>query len=127
MQKIIEQLERNNIFLALHLEVDYEDDVSEEDANLIKTHKQELISYLAPHDNCIPTLPWQLRNLLSAASSKTLSVNINGVTDVSTYVLAYVSDYLVGDREHALSKLWEVSKLWQEQLNQAKKRKDLNE
>ncbi len=123
MQKIVEQLKGKGIELELNLKINHSTSFSTEDAALIKAHKQELIEYLAPHTNCIPTLPWQLRNLLSAASTQTLSVNINGVADVSTYVLAYVSDYLVGDREHALSKLWEVSKLWQEQLNQTQRRR----
>ena len=97
--------------------------LSTEDAALIKAHKQELIEYLAPHTNCIPALPWQLRNLLSAASSKTLAVSIDGVTNVSNYVLAYGSDYLTGDRENALSKLWAVYSTWQKQLKQIQAKK----
>ena len=123
MEEVIRQLESKGAELKLKLKVHCSTGFSSEDATLIETHKQELISYLAPHTNHIPNLPWQLQNLLRAASSKTLAVNIDGVTSVSNYVLAYVADYLLGDREHVLSKLWEVYNAWQEQLDQIQKKK----
>ena len=89
---------------------------------LIKAHKQELIDHLAPTVHCIPNLPWQLKNLLRANSSNTLSVSIDGVTNIKNYVYAYVCDYLLGDRERALEVLFKVYNVWQKQLNQIQKK-----
>ena len=137
-KEIIKELQEEGIKgIQLGLDCTSNGKFTDNARRLIKIHKQTLIDYFiskvgitksVPKEpisqsslSYIPPLPWQLNNLLRAASSKTLTVSIDGITNPSNYVLAYVSDYLLGSREHALSKLWEVYKAWQEQLQKGNK------
>jgi hypothetical protein len=68
----------------------------------------------APSGEVIPSLPWQLAGLLRAAGSKQLTISLKGVPDVCLYTLAWGVAYLVGDRDEALARLWQVYMAWQE-------------
>lgn len=66
----------------------------------------------------LPRLPWQLERLVSAASSDLLPkepvmLPSGLVPDLNRYALAWAVTYLVGDRQEALSRLWQVRRAWQ--------------
>ena len=67
----------------------------------------------------IPRLPWQLERLLSAANSgqlpqgKQYVQGLGLVFDLGTFTLACAASYLVGDRDAALERLWQVHRSWQ--------------
>lgn len=66
----------------------------------------------------LPPLPWQLERLVSAASSDLLPKDplmlpSGLVPDMNRYTLAWAASYLVGDRQEALSRLWQVRRAWQ--------------
>lgn len=65
----------------------------------------------------LPRLPWQLERLLSAASSGVLTAGLPGVPDVPDYTLSLGCSYLVGDRDEATRRLWQVYEAWQGRLN----------
>lgn len=77
---------------------------------LLAAHKPALVAYLS---SSIPSLPWQLERLVSAAANGVLRAEVAGVHDVSRYVLAWACAYLTGDRDEALRRLWEVHAAWQ--------------
>lgn len=63
-------------------------------------------------------LPWQLERLVSAASSDqlpkgTVTLSAGLVPDLNRYTLGWAASYLVGDRDEALSRLWQVRRVWQ--------------
>jgi hypothetical protein len=66
----------------------------------------------------LPRLPWQLERLVRAASSDLLpegsTMLASGlVTDLNRYTLAWAASYLTGDRDEALSRLWQARRVWQ--------------
>ena len=81
----------------------------------VRQHKRGLMTLLRgeAEGRPVPPLPWQLERLVRAAADELLEVSIRGVKDTNRYVMGYACAYLIGDREHALSKLWEVRKLWE--------------
>jgi hypothetical protein len=80
--------------------------------NLVIQHKQDIIKILEKKST-VPRLPWQLERLLHAASSGVLRLHITGVPDTTRYVLAWGCEYLAGDSQEALKRLWEVYQAWQ--------------
>jgi hypothetical protein len=62
-------------------------------------------------------LPWQLERLLQAASSGVLTIGVTGIPDTNRYVMAWACEYLAGDKQEALKRLWEVYDLWQQSTN----------
>jgi hypothetical protein len=78
----------------------------------IKERRDDVLAVLT-----VPRLPWQLERLLSAASSGVLNVSLKGVPDTTRYTLAWSACYLIGDREEALKRLWEVYEAWQRTVN----------
>jgi len=84
---------------------------------LLKENKADLLRDLTAPDS-IPRLPWQLERLISAAGSNQLPKDrvtlSNGlIHDMNPYTLAVAAAYLVGDRQAALSRLWELRRVWQ--------------
>lgn len=68
--------------------------------------------------DALPRLPWQLECLVRAASSDLLPegsamLKLGLVTDPNRYTLAWAAAYLTGDRDEALSRLWQVRRVWQ--------------
>lgn len=83
----------------------------------VRQHKRALVTLLEGKagGRSVPPLPSQLEQLVRAASDGLLEIPQTKlyVKDVNQYVMGYACAYLLGDREHALSKLWEVRRLWQ--------------
>lgn len=86
--------------------------LTDQHRELVKAHRLELIDTLA-QANTLPPLPWQLERLLKAASSNVLETHISGVPDPQRYVMAWGCEYLAGDREEALARLWGVWRVWE--------------
>ncbi len=59
----------------------------------------------------VERLPWQLERLVSAATNDDLTIVMRGVPDINRYVMAWASTYLVGGREEAKRRLWQVQRL----------------
>lgn len=71
-----------------------------------------------PTHGTLPRLPWQLERLISAASSDLLPKDplmlpSGLIPDPNRYTLALAASYLTGDRQAALSRLWQVRRAWQ--------------
>jgi hypothetical protein len=71
-----------------------------------------------PNAATLPCLPWQLERLVRAASSDLLPegstmLKPGLVTDLNRYTLSWAAAYLTGDRDEALSRLWQVRRAWQ--------------
>ena len=69
----------------------------------------------------VPRLPWQLERLIRAACSDqlpkgTMTLESGLVTDSNRYTLAWAASYLTGDRNEAVSKLWQMHRVWQADL-----------
>ena len=65
----------------------------------------------------LPGLPWQLERLICAASSDLLpkgALQLSGgfVLDLNRYVMAWGCSYLTGNRNEALSRLWQAYRAW---------------
>ena len=74
---------------------------------------------IPPDANAVPRLPWQLEGLLRAANSDVLPRGMTHlesglVFDLRVYVLASAASYLLGDRDAALTRLWQAHRKWQE-------------
>lgn len=85
----------------------------------LRNQKAELLSELTSSVGILPKLPSQLEPLIRAASSDllpkgTVRLESGLVYDLSSYTLAWAAAYLIGDRQHALARLWEVWKIWQD-------------
>lgn len=80
----------------------------------LRRHKRAILERL--DGSQVPTLPTELAPLVRAAASGTLSgavmLESGLVPDVGRYVTAWAASYLVGDRDHAVSRLREVRKWW---------------
>lgn len=66
----------------------------------------------------VPRLPWQLERLVSAAACNQLPKDpvmlVSGlVPNLNRYTLGWAAAYLVSDRQEALSRLWQVRRVWQ--------------
>ena len=88
-----------------------------ETLDLLRAHKADLLKDLIAPDT-LPRLPWQLERLVSAASSDLLPkepvmLPSGLVPDLNRYALAWAASYLIGDRQEALSRLWQVRRAWQ--------------
>lgn len=85
----------------------------------IKERRDDILALLTSSlpSNTLEPLPWQLQRLLNAASSGVLNVSIGGVGDSTRYAMAWGCAYLVGDKDEALKRLWEVYRVWQRGLN----------
>ncbi len=73
-----------------------------------------------PAVGTLSRLPWQLEALFRAASSDLLPKDplmlpSGLVPDMNRYTLAWAASYLVGDRQEALSRLWQVRRAWQKE------------
>ena len=71
-----------------------------------------------PSAEIVPRLPWQLERLISAAASNqlpqgTVKLPSGLVPDLNRYTLGWAAAYLAGDRQEALSRLWQVRRVWQ--------------
>ncbi len=68
---------------------------------------------LEKRPDTLPRLPWELERLLSAAClDEPLGADVRGVLDPNRYALAWGAAYLVGDRDEALGRLWQVYRAW---------------
>lgn len=75
----------------------------------LQTNRDDVIACLT-----VPRLPWQLERLVNAAASDSLKgVTLPGIHDEVRYTLAWTTSYLVGDRDEALRRLWQVYRAWQ--------------
>ena len=79
---------------------------------LFHKHKDALRAHLKDEGK-VPRLPWQLERLIRATCQGEVKVNVPGVHDINRYTLAWVAEYLCGDRSEALNRLWEVHNVWQ--------------
>ena len=66
----------------------------------------------------VPRLPWKLERLVSAAACNqlpqgTIKLPSGLVPDLNRYTLGWAAAYLTGDRQEALSRLWQVRRVWQ--------------
>jgi hypothetical protein len=79
---------------------------------------QNLPGELSP--GSLERLPWQLENLIRAASSDALptsaKLETGIVPDLNRYVMAGACGVLTGNREEALSRLWAVWQVWRGHL-----------
>lgn len=121
------------------LDLEPAESVTAEMLETIKKHKAELLEHLTtanleikypePRDTgtsaqnlpgSLERLPWQLENLIRAASSDALpasaKLETGIVPDLNRYVMAWASTYLIGDREEAVTRLWAVWQLWRGHL-----------
>lgn len=85
----------------------------------LRNQKAELLSELTSPAGTVPKLPSPLEPLIRAASSAllpkgTVILDPGLVYDLNAYTLAWAASYLLGDRQYALSKLWEVQRVWQQ-------------
>ena len=113
----VEDLERRGVILTPKLTFKSTAPLDAETLELLRTHKAELLRDLTAA-NTLARLPWQLEALLRAASSDLLPKDplmlpSGLVPDMNRYALAWAASYLVGDRQEALSRLWQVRRAWQ--------------
>lgn len=113
----VEDLELRGVILTPKLTFKSTAPLDAETLELLRTHKAELLRDLTAADT-VPRLPWQLDRLISAASSDLLPKDplmlpSGLITDPNRYTLALAASYLTGDRQAALSRLWQVRRAWQ--------------
>ncbi len=90
---------------------------------LLKTHKYDLLKDLVMPSghtvsDSLPRLAGQLERLVAAAASGvlpdgTVMLASGLVPDLGRYTLGWAASYLIGDRDEALSRLWQVRRVWQ--------------
>ncbi len=68
-------------------------------------------------NNYIPRLPWQLENLIGAATCGDLGITHRDIPNVTSYVLSWAASYLLGDHEAIEGRLWEIYDLRQKKIN----------
>jgi hypothetical protein len=84
----------------------------------VKTHKLEILAALEqPKTRTLEKLPFELERLIAAASNGALpsgsfTLESGIVPDLERYVLAWCAGYVLGESKQALSRLWEVHKVW---------------
>lgn len=72
----------------------------------------------SPDAETLPRLPWQLERLISAACADVLPQDpmmlpSGLVPNLNRYTLGWAAAYLTSDRQEALSRLWQVRRVWQ--------------
>lgn len=117
MSTLMKDLEARGITLEARLGFKSAAPLDADTAALLQARKADLLLELVGL-NAVPRLPWQLEALLRAASSGVLPEGTQTlpsglVTDLNRYALAWGCSYLMGDREHALTRLWEAHRVWQ--------------
>jgi hypothetical protein len=122
---LLQELERKGVILTPKLTFTSAAPLDAETLATLKAHKAELLRDLLSVEvlsentpNTLPLLPWQLERLLAAAKSGglptgTVALERGLVTDINNYTLAWGCAYLTGDRNEALSRLWQVYREWQ--------------
>ena len=112
-----ERLEQQGVTLTPKLTYKSVAPLDAETLALLQTYKNDLLKDLTAPD-ALPRLPWQLEQLIRAASSDLLPegstlLESGLVTDLNRYTLAWAAAYLTGDRDEVLSRLWQVRRAWQ--------------
>ena len=117
---LLQELERKGVILTPKLTYRSAAPIDAETLKNLKTRKAELLRDLLSVEmlcentlDTLPRLPWQLERLVSAASCNALELELRGVPDPNRYTLAWAAAYLTGDRDEALSRLWQVRRAWQ--------------
>ena len=105
-------LRERGVRLEAKLRYQASEPLDDDVVQLIAAHKGELIRHLALAD-AVPPLPWQLDRLVRAASSGVLDVTLDGVPDPPRHVMGWACAYLLGEREHALERLWQAYQAWE--------------
>lgn len=114
---LLERLEQQGVTLEPKLTFESVAPLDAEILGFLREHKAELLRALIAPDT-VPRLSWQLERLVSAAAADVLpkgSVTLeNGlIPDLNRYTLGWAAAYLTSDRKEALSRLWQVRRVWQ--------------
>lgn len=114
---LLERLEHQGITLEPKLTFKSTDPIDADTLEVLRENKAELLKNLTAPDT-VPRLPWQLERLVSAAQSGQLPkdptmLSSGLVPDLNHYTLGWAAAYLTGDRQEALSRLWQVRRAWQ--------------